>query len=549
MGVVGDLASAREAYERRDWAVAYERLSGAQSAGPLAGADLVRWGTAAFLLGRSDDAVRAFQRAHTAYLADGDLPAALRSGFWTGLVLALKGEWAMAGGWIARGWRLAEELPESAAERGFLMLPQAVQAAMAGNFETASATAAEVERIGRTCGEPDLVAGGLATHGRALIYLGEVQKGLSLMDEAIVAISAGEVSPIMAGMHYCSMIEACQELSEFARARQWTSALSRWCDTQPNLLPFTGQCAVHRGQLMRVEGAFDEAIEEFALARRRYEQAGEVYAAGLAIYERGEVLRAKGQHEQAEAAFTEASATGFEPQPGLALLWVEQGRGDAAVAALTRCLAEARDVVHRAHLLPAVVEARLAAGDIEGARAAAGELTEAAAATGCASTRARAAAARAAVTLAVGEAVESLAQAREALRLWDGIDAPIDAAKARVLVARALRDLGDDASAQLEAAAAARVFRDRGAAPDLATAEALMRTPAGPAPGPLPSGLTAREVEVLRLVARGLSNPQIARELYLSEKTVARHLSNIFGKIEVSSRTAAAAFAFEHQLL
>ena len=163
MGVVEDLASAKEAYERRDWAVAYERLSGAQSAGPLAGADLVRWGTAAFLLGRSDDAVRAFQRAHTAYLADGDLPAALRSGFWTGLVLALRGEWAMAGGWIARGWRLAEELPESAAERGFLMLPQAVQAAMAGDFETAGATAAEVERIGRMCGEPDLVAGGLAT--------------------------------------------------------------------------------------------------------------------------------------------------------------------------------------------------------------------------------------------------------------------------------------------------------------------------------------------------------------------------------------------------
>ena len=226
-----------------------------------------------------------------------------------------------------------------------------------------------------------------------------------------MAISAGEVSPIMAGMHYCSMIEACQELSEFARARQWTSALSRWCDTQPNLLPFTGQCAVHRGQLIAGGGGLrrgDRGVR--ARADARYEQAGEVYAAGLAIYEPRRGAASPGAARAGGGSLHGGPARRSSHNRVWPYCGSSRERGDAAVAALTRCLAEARDVVHRAHLLPAVVEARLAAGDIEAARAAAGELTEAAAATGCASTRARSAAARAAVTLAVGEAVESLAQ-------------------------------------------------------------------------------------------------------------------------------------------
>jgi ATP/maltotriose-dependent transcriptional regulator MalT len=378
--------------------------------------------------------------------------------------------------------------------------------------------------------------------GRMTIYSGQVQGGLALLDEAMVGISAGEVSPIIAGMVYCSMIEACQEVSDFSRAASWTSALTRWCDTQPGLVPYTGQCSLHRGQIMRLHGAYDEALAEFALAQRRYQLEGTAAPAALALTEQGDVLRIRGRLDEAEASYRQAAELGHEPQPGLALSWLARGRTTAAVLAIRRVLAEAVGPVRRSWMLPAGVEIMIAAGHLEDAQRYADELSEIAAAFGNSAVRAMAAYAAANGALAAGTVEDALSRARESSRLWSDIGSPYEAARARVLVARALRHLGDHDSAAGELAVARRAFAEIGAAPAV---DDVDRLPGRSRPG----GLTEREVEVLRLVAEGRSNHDIARALVLSPKTVERHLSNIFTKLDVPSRTAAAAYAHEHGLM
>jgi DNA-binding CsgD family transcriptional regulator len=351
------------------------------------------------------------------------------------------------------------------------------------------------------------------------------------------------VEPSLAGHIYCSMIEACQEVADLSRAEAWTAALSRWCAQQNGLVPFTGQCAVHRGQIMRLHGAFAEALEEFELARDRHRAEGAHGAAGLAWAEAGEVHRLRGDRRRAEACYDEASQLGHEPQPGLALLWVAEGNTAAAVAAIHRLLGETADPVNRSRLLPAAVEVLLAAPDTDAAAERAAELAGSAELFGCRAVSARAAYAEASVALARGDGAGALPFLRRALVLWSDLDAPYEVARCRLAVGRALRRLGDEASARGELEAAHRTFLDLGA--HAAAEEAVGELE----PDRLPGGLSPREAEVLRLVAAGRSNPEIAEALTLSEKTVARHLSNIFAKLGVGSRTAAAAYAFEHRLV
>jgi ATP/maltotriose-dependent transcriptional regulator MalT len=343
-------------------------------------------------------------------------------------------------------------------------------------------------------------------------------------------------------MVYCSMIEACQEVSDFSRAASWTSALTRWCDTQPGLVPYTGQCSLHRGQIMRLHGAYDEALAEFALAQRRYQLEGTAAPAALALTEQGDVLRIQGRLDEAEASYRQAAELGHEPQPGLALCWLARGRTTAAVLAMRRVLAEAVGPVRRSWMLPAGVEIMITAGRLEDAQRYADELSEIAAAFGNSAVRAMAAYAAANVALAAGKVEDALSRARESSRLWSDIGSPYEAARVRVLVARSLRELGDHDSAAGELAVARRAFAELGAAPAVDDVDQLLGRPRA-------GGLTEREVEVLRLVAEGRSNHDIARALVLSPKTVERHLSNIFTKLDVPSRTAAAAYAHEHGLM
>jgi ATP/maltotriose-dependent transcriptional regulator MalT len=356
-------------------------------------------------------------------------------------------------------------------------------------------------------------------------------------------VIAGEATPIVAGHVYCTAIEGCQEISDFGRMAEWTSALERWCAAQPGLLAFTGQCAVHRGQLMRIRGEWSAALDEFELASRRYRQVGSRDAVGLAAYEAGDVHRLRGDWERADAAYQVAADHGYDPQPGLALLWLARGRAEAACAAIDRLLAEAGGPVQRCQLLPAGVEVLVASGDLERARAATAELGSLASTFGCVSLEAAAALAFGVVELAAGDASGALPYLRKAHQLWTRAGAPYERARVQVLMGRALAAVGDEGSARRELEAARSTFRQLGAGPAADEVSVLL------APPTLPAGLTAREVEVLRLVASGRSNAQIAAALVLSEKTVARHLSNIFGKLEVGSRTAATAFAFEHDLV
>jgi ATP/maltotriose-dependent transcriptional regulator MalT len=350
------------------------------------------------------------------------------------------------------------------------------------------------------------------------------------------------VSPVFAGHVYCTMIEGCQEVSDYGRAAEWTAALSRWCDAQPGLVLFTGQCAVHRGQIMRLRGAFEEALAEFAAAADRYRQLGEVAAAGLAQAERGDVLRMQGRFAEAEDAYEQAGAVGFEPLPGLALLWLAQGRSQAAQAAVRRLLAEVGDPVARSRLLPPAVDVLLAVDDAAAATDLVGELAELAARFKCAAVQASAAQASGRLQLETGDPAGALPYLRKAVQLWQSVKCPYETARVQVLIGRACAALGDLRSSTGQMESARRTFTDLGAAPALD--EVLRLTE----PDRPPGGLTAREVEVLRLVAAGRSNAQIATELVLSERTVARHLSNIFDKLHVPSRTAAAAYAYEHGL-
>ena len=541
MGMVDALKVARQTFERGDWASAFDAWSDVDT-DALEPGDLHRLATAAFLLGKHDECVVAIQAAFSAYVDRGELAEATRCAFWLSMVFSTAGDIALAAGWTARADRLLDEIGADVAERGYVRFLHMFRHIAAQEWGAAFEHAADVTEHGRRFADPDLLALGLSAEGRMTLYSGRVPEGLALLDEAMLCVAAGDVSPVFAGNVYCVMIEGCQEISDFGRAAEWTDALTRWCRAQPGLVAFTGAAAVHRGQIMRLHGAFKDAVREFDDSVRRYLASPTPAAAGIASAEKGDVLRVLGELDAAETSFEAALDYGYEPQPGLALLWLATGRTSAALGAARRLLTESVGPVARSRVLPAVTEILLAAGEPDDARTIADELVQIGTDFGCAALQAMAAYASGSVELQAGDASGALPYLRKAAALWRGLEAPYETARVRVQLGRALAALHDDVSAANEFAAARRAFVELGAIPAVAEVDRICP------PTQLPAGLTAREVEVLRLVATGQSNATIAAELVLSEKTVARHLSNIFTKLEVSSRTAAAAYAFEHRL-
>ncbi len=535
-----NLILARQAHETQDWATAVA-LFDAVGVEWLVADDLAAYADALWWLGRAEDNLRVQADVYDAYLADSRPAEAGWAAVLLGVFFMGQGDAPQAMGWIGRARRLLEGVSECPAH-GLLIQVTEVEACLQAGRSTAAVDAARrMQALGLRVGDPGVVLLGVNCEGRALIKAGQVADGLALLDEAMACLTAGEVSPITAGSIYCAMVEGCQEVSEYHRMTEWTEALDRWCASQPDLVPYTGQCAVHRGQILRAHGSFAQALDELARAVERYRVEGNESAVGLAMYERGEVLRAVGDLDGAQAAYTEAQAYGLEPQPGLSLLWLARGRTSAAAASARRLLGERGSPVHRARLLPAVVQLLVAAGDGAAARDAARDLAGIADQFGCDGLQAQAGYAVGLAELAVDQPAAALGPLRQAWKTWINVGSRYDAARARVRIALAYRGLGDEESALSELAVAERTFADLGAEP--ARREAARLRSSG-----LPGGLTAREVEVLRLVARGRSNPQVATELVLSEKTVARHLSNIFTKTGVTSRTEAAAWAHEHDL-
>ena len=536
------LERGRESFERKAWAESYWLLLAAERHAALEPEDLERLAMAAYLMGRDDESERAMARAHQIFLDGGEYEAAARAAFWVGFVLVGRGAMAPASGWFARAERVLDERQLECVVRGYLLIPAAIQRIMQGDPAAAHAAFTQAFSIASRFGDRSLLA--LACHGRgrALIRLGSTTEGVALLDEAMVSVIAGDVLPVLAGDVYCSVLEGCQEIFDLRRAYEWTTSLSRWCASQPDLVRYRGECLTYRAEIMQWRGNWN-AAEHDAQAACELLPPGRGRA-GAAFYRLGEIHRLRGDFAKAEAAYTRANECGRKPQPGLSLLRLAQGDIDAALAAIRSALVDTSARAARARVLSAAVEILLAAADVESARAAAAELSDIANAIGTPLLSAICAHATGAVLLAEGDLAAAATSLRQACRVWGDLEVPYGEAQARLLMAAVCERRGDHDGHLLDLDAARRLFTQLNAEPDLARIEQQ----AGPTVRQSAGSLSERELQVLRLLAAGKTNRAIAEELFISEKTVARHVSNIFDKVGVSSRTGAAAWAFHHNL-
>jgi DNA-binding CsgD family transcriptional regulator len=532
----------RAAFARRAWSEAFELLSAADAESPLGLDDLEMAGFAAQNCGLATQAAQLAIRLHRASLEAGDIARAARTAFYIGMEFLQRGDVTQGGGWLGRAARLLEEHDLDTVEWGYLAIPDGISraesdpAAALASFERAAAYATRY-------GDRDLEGMARLGRGRSLINLGDVERGIALLDDAMVAATSDELSPFVTGLVYCGAIEAFVDIFDLRRAQDWTQALTDWSASQSDRLAFRGRCLVFRSELMRLHGewsaAFDEAREAEAILLRPPPEP----AVGEAYYAQAELHRLRGEFAAAETAYREASQWGRRPEPGLALLLLARGRAAAARSMIERALEEAPDDIARARLLPALGEIALATGDRTRAGEAVESLTVAERARPSPLLSAIVARLDGEVRLAGGDPRDALPRLRRAESLWHELDAPYDSARVRADLGQALQALGDADTAALEFDAALRTFHQLGAGPDVKRVERLAGRPVG-----RPGGLSEREVEVLRLVAGGDTNRAIASALGISERTVDRHVANIFTKLGVSSRAAATAFAVEHDL-
>ncbi|MGH2640796.1 MAG: response regulator transcription factor, partial [Actinomycetota bacterium] len=426
---------------------------------------------------------------------------------------------------------------------GFLRIVEATVARFSGDVPRALELVGEAAELGRRLDDPDLSA--MATHMRGvlLVIAGDVEDGVALLDEAMTSVVAGQLSPYFTGIVYCNVIGTCLEIADVRRADQWSEAARAWCETLPPESPFPGMCRVNRAEVARLRGAWPEAEAEATRASVELMEFDPMGAA-QAFYETGEIRRRIGNLAGAEECFARAREIGFDPQPGLSLLRATNGSPDAALAGLrlaATTITESR--LRRARILGALVDVALSIEDLDAAGDAVDLLTELAADSDAPILETTAMTAAGTLLLARGEASAAVDRLRDACAAWRDLRLPYEGARARVLYGRALRAAGDEDDAVLELRSAVAAFERLGATPDRDETVRLL-----PGATPLPRGLTPREAEVLRLVAAGKSNRDIAADLVISEHTVARHLQNMFTKLGVSSRSAATAFAFEHGL-
>jgi DNA-binding CsgD family transcriptional regulator/tetratricopeptide (TPR) repeat protein len=537
--------SGRDSFRQAAWEQSYRLLEAVDRDTPLQAEDLERLATAAYLIGRDDESEAAWARAHQEFLDRGDREGAARSAFWLAFGLQQRGAIAPASGWIVRAERLLDEPRLECVVRGYLLIPAAVRSVMQGDPAAAHAMFSQAAEIARRFADRDLAA--LACHGRgrALIRLARIGDGVALLDEAMVAVVAGDVSPVLAGDIYCSVLEACHETFDLRRAYEWTTSLARWCAAQPDLVRYRAECLLYRAELRQWRGEWAAAAQDANQACDWLTSDRGRPAAGAAFYRLGEIHRLRGEFTKAEAAYQQANEWGRKPQPGLSLLRLAQGQVDAAVASIRNVLPDTRQRAVRARTLAAAVEIMLAAGDLETARAAAAELSEIAGGFGAPFLAAASAHAVGAVLLAAGDVAAASISLRQAWEGWRDLEMPYEKAQACVLMAAVCQRLGDRDGRRIELDTARQLFKQLDAEPDMARVAALSEGDTRQTPGPL----SPREAQVLRLVAAGKTNRAIAEELFISDKTVARHVSNIFDKLGVSSRAGATAWAYQRNLI
>lgn len=524
-----------------DWRATYQRLGGRDRAS-LTAVELDALAEALFWLDRPGDSVAVRRDAYAAHV-EADSPGGAAMAAWQ-LYFdhALVGELAVANGWLERA-RDHVGARDGSVIDGFVAVAEADRAQLTGRVDDALAHAERGVGIGRASAHRDLLAMALQTHGRLLVALDLAAEGFALLDEAMVAVINGELSPLFTGWVYCAVLGVCHDVADLRRAAEWTDAALRWCETNHGSL-YPGLCRVHRVELACLSGAWDTAETE---ARRASDEllTHDPRYAGEAVYLAAELARLRGDLKESEDGFRRAHELGRDPQPGLALVWLAQGKAASAAAALRLALHPGPSApLGRAGLLAALVEAELAAGGPDRAEVAVRELAAVAERTASPYLEATAAARDGLVRLARDDVEQALACLRRACAVLKELAMPYEAARAQAAIGIALGRAGDPGGAELELQAAEATFQRLGARLDVERTRDLL-APERPAVSPL----TSREVEVLRLVAQGQTNRQIAADLRISEHTVSRHLSNIFTKLGVGSRAAATAFAYEHRLM
>jgi DNA-binding CsgD family transcriptional regulator len=537
---VDTLSQARRSFDERSWAESYRLFQIADREATLPAGDLERAAVAAYLLGRDTESEAFRERAHHACLEHADAEGAARSAFWLGFGLLQRGAAAPALGWLARAERILDDAQLDCVVRGYLLVPSAIRRIVEGNPAAGGIIFEKIADIARSFGDRDLLSCACHGRGRALIRLGRVPEGVALLDEAMTAVVAGDVSPVLAGDVYCSVLEGCHEIYDLRRAYEWTASLAEWCAAQNDLVRYRGECLLHRAEVLQLRGEWSDAARD---ALSACELLASRALAGAALYRLGEIHRLRGEFEQAEAAYVRANEHGRQPQPGLSLLRLAQGRIETADPSIRRVIADVRGP-DRARSLAAAVDILLASGDREGARAAAEELAAIADAMNAPLVSAMSAYASGAMLLAEDDVAHAASCLHRAADLWRDLEMPYEQASTSLLIATAHERRGDKEGQQLELERARSLFTRIGARTAL---EALARRAvegAGPAAPPL----SDRELQVLRLIASGRTNRVIAETLFISEKTVARHVSNIFDKLGVSSRTQAAAWAYQHHV-
>ena len=529
---------ARELHAQSRWAEACVQFAAADRAEQLDADDLERYAEAAQILGRGDEAIQLLRRAFNLRIAAREVDRAIVSAFWLFQALIINAEFARARGWAAQ---VRRSMPD--VDNGWFLFTEAYFLIPAGDYDQAAQLLARAAAMGSRSRETDLIAFATTVWGRALIKAGRLEEGLSRLDEAMLPVVERDTSPRATSMMYCSAIATCHEAREFGRAREWTHALGAWLDSQPRLGgAYFGNCRIYRAYLMCLSGSWRDALDEVAFVCDDLSGNYGQLVAGHAHYQLAEIHRLLGNPE-AEASYRRAAELGGPTQPGLSLLRLSQGEMDKALPGIRRALAETSGQLERLDLLTAAVTIMLADGDIDAARQATAELAGIAAVYTTPGVQAELAAARGAVALSDGDPATALPLLRSAARSWREIDAPHAVARVSVLIGLACRGVGDEDAAEVELTSARSTFARLGARPDVHRVEELLHPTRALGP------FSAREIEVLKLVTAGMTNHAIAAELFVSERTVHRHISNIFDKLGVHSRTAAASYAIQHHLV
>jgi DNA-binding CsgD family transcriptional regulator len=567
----GTLDLARSAFRDRQWRDAAEAFARAESdalsegrtrAGEgLLPEDLEALGRSYALTGRIDDAASALARAYEAYAAAGNLVAAADTAGWLALFLSTHGRQSAAAGWTLRANHVLARLDGPTPQHVLAMLPAAIMRLYSEGGRAAEPALQHAVDMAEPLGDDEVLALARLGLSHAWVGMGRFDDGLHLLDAVIAVALANLAGPVASGVLFCGAIEICELALDLPRAREWTRALDHWRGSQAGLITFNGECEMHRSFFYQLHGAWDEALETAQAAQAFYRE-GNVNAGYGGFYAAAEIHRLRGDTAEAEASYARAHACGWDPLPGLALLRLDEGRAADAQELLRGTAIRTNDAYSRT-LLPAIVEVELAAGDPAAARDAARELEDIARSHATPWSLALAAAAQARV-LEHDDAAAAHEAARRAFALWSEIGAVYEAARCLALQGRICAALGEPARAAAALASARAVFEDLGARPALTEVATLAElaslaaperaadspAPAGHAPssGTRPAALSPRELEVLRYVSAGLSNRELGRALFLSERTVARHVGSILSKLGVSSRTAAAAYAYEHGL-